>query len=290
MSELTLQQKRAQRREESNVNLDLTTAHLDKGSHNNPEEGYCLMEAVSIYAGEPFSETPDCVPVTLEDFGAYWNDILDDQHRQHLIRLIPKLAYADASNEAEVARVWTTLDWLLFDYLPMWMCEAGLDLAGWPLSTLRPFDMSRYEPIAQTLLDIGSHAFEAKSNASVDLRSVSRKQADAELGHSGWRAAKGLIEINGLTVMADCFDERNRLFDLIDVLDDTAQRVAELAVVNEVSSNLDHKDRLALSAVDQSSLLPLVDQHAAGLRFRLRPACFRLLERLVDVEAPEPSS
>ena len=282
-----LQQQRVQRKKESNVHLDLTTAYLDKGSHNSADEGYCLLEAVSIYAGESFSETPDCVPVTLQGFGTNWNDTLDEMSRQHLIKLIPRLANVDSSSEAEVARVWTTLDWLLFRYLPMWMSEAGLDHRGWPFMTLRPFDLSRYEPITETLLDIAAHAFDSLERVVSDLsvRTALRTKAETELINTGYKVATSLVSLDGLVVMGNHFDDRKRLTRLLDIIGETAQRVAELAIAIELFDQLDGDNPLAL-VTDHPSLLAVVDQHAAPLRFRLRPGALDLLEELIEVEAP----
>jgi hypothetical protein len=288
MSELSrLQQNRVNRQKESNVHLDLTTAHLDKGTHNSANEGYCLLEAVSIYAGESFSETPDCVPVTLQGFGTTWNDTLDEMSRQHLIKLIPRLAHVDSSSEAEVARVWRTLDWLLFSYLPMWARAAGLDDDATLLVGQAPFEMSRYDDITETLLNIAAHAFDSLERVVSDLsvRTALRTKAGTELINTGHNVAKSLVSLDGLVVMGNHFDDRKRLTELLDTIGETAQRVAELAIAVELFDQLDGDDPLA-SVTDHPSLLAVVDQHAAPLRFRLRPGAFDLFEKLIAVEAP----
>ena len=64
---------------------------LEAGSHQSPEEGLCLMEAVAWVAGEPHSDDPACVCSLLRSFGQRLNDSLDDERRQALKPLIPDL-------------------------------------------------------------------------------------------------------------------------------------------------------------------------------------------------------
>lgn len=64
---------------------------LSRGGHNTPEEGACVMEYVSILAGEEFDDFPKCTHPTLARAAQHVNDILEDKHRHLLIPLITKL-------------------------------------------------------------------------------------------------------------------------------------------------------------------------------------------------------
>jgi hypothetical protein len=66
-----------------------TALTLDRGTHDTAEEGACLLELVSLLAGEEFSDAPRCVSPVLANAGRAWNDSLGDEERQRL------LGYAD---------------------------------------------------------------------------------------------------------------------------------------------------------------------------------------------------
>ena len=74
------------------MTLDLTTITLQSGNHDDPTEGHCLLEVVSLFAGEPFGDHPHCVDLVLAEFGRSWNDGLrSDAEREQLKRYIPLL-------------------------------------------------------------------------------------------------------------------------------------------------------------------------------------------------------
>lgn len=64
---------------------------LSAGQHESPLEGACIMEYVSILAGEEFSDTPQCSDRFLTLLAQTVNDVLEDDERQLLVPLIPQL-------------------------------------------------------------------------------------------------------------------------------------------------------------------------------------------------------
>lgn len=65
---------------------------LNKGGHTGPTDGHCLIEVVSMFAGEPFGDEPACVCPALGDFGRSWNDgMRSDEERAQLKQYIPRL-------------------------------------------------------------------------------------------------------------------------------------------------------------------------------------------------------
>lgn len=64
---------------------------LSAGGHENPRHGACVMEYVSILAGEPFSDSPSCTYLPLANAAQRINDALADSERHRLLPLIPKL-------------------------------------------------------------------------------------------------------------------------------------------------------------------------------------------------------
>jgi hypothetical protein len=96
------------------------TIVLERGKHALPEEGMCLMEAVSFVVGEPFSDHPSCVSPFLASFGRSLNDILPDKSRQQLIPLIPWLI-ATGNPEKDQQDGLRCAHWLITHWLPAWL-------------------------------------------------------------------------------------------------------------------------------------------------------------------------
>lgn len=64
---------------------------LSKGAHDDPAEGACIMEYVSLLAGEEFSDTPACTHPVLARAAQVVNDRLPDADRHLLVPLIGRL-------------------------------------------------------------------------------------------------------------------------------------------------------------------------------------------------------
>jgi hypothetical protein len=77
---------------------------LKHGSHADVEKGLCVMEAVAYVAGEPHSDHPKCACPRLTAFAIRINDRVDDDTRQKLKPLIPKLVGTRAGFDTEKKR------------------------------------------------------------------------------------------------------------------------------------------------------------------------------------------
>jgi hypothetical protein len=114
----------------------IRTLHLSAGGHLLSAEGAaCFMEAVSLYAGEEWSDRPKSVSRILRDAGVAFNDFLPDEHRQKLKQYIPKVVGTaterEASEDAERMRKLQAI--LLADIVPLW---TSVD----PVTLLSEFD------------------------------------------------------------------------------------------------------------------------------------------------------
>lgn len=67
---------------------------LRRGRHQDPREGSCLMEYVSVLAGERFSDRPRCTPPVLAWLAQRVNDGVSDTARTELVLRAPLLARA----------------------------------------------------------------------------------------------------------------------------------------------------------------------------------------------------
>lgn len=74
---------------------------LSHGSHHPNTQHACIMELVSMIAGEPWSDQPRCVNPFLRSAAICVNDTLADEHR-HL--LMPLLGRFFGTNKTEVSR------------------------------------------------------------------------------------------------------------------------------------------------------------------------------------------
>ena len=64
---------------------------LSAGAHDSPQEGACVMEYVSLLAGEPWSADPACTHPVLAAMARVVNDELPDKDRHVLIPMINRL-------------------------------------------------------------------------------------------------------------------------------------------------------------------------------------------------------
>jgi len=119
--------------------VDLGSIRLSYGSHKSREEGMCLMEAVAYVAGEPHTDRPKCVCPVLAAFGRAWNDALDDEARNRLLKpFIPRLIGTRSTVEVEYRRTFMATDWAVRVAAPVWLRAAGLDDEAASLEALHP--------------------------------------------------------------------------------------------------------------------------------------------------------
>ena len=116
--------------------LDLNTITLGKGSHDDRDDGVCLLEAVAWWADEEHTDDPRCVSLPLAGFGRRLNDVLPDVRRQELVPLIPSMVGTRADGLDE-QRGYLALDWLIRTYTPAWLDLAGLSAEARALRDLR---------------------------------------------------------------------------------------------------------------------------------------------------------
>jgi hypothetical protein len=119
------------------MTVNLETLHLDHGSHSSPEDGHCLLEVVSMLAGQPFNDHPPCVSPVLRSYGIALNDRWDDTQRQRLLPYAPRMLNT-AGDGHDGARSYLALDWLIRTFAPAWLDLAGLTTPAAELRALAP--------------------------------------------------------------------------------------------------------------------------------------------------------
>jgi hypothetical protein len=95
---------------------------LSSGAHSDPSEGHCLLEVVSMFAGETFSDHPVCVDYVLVEFGRSWNDgMRSDAEREQLKRYIPLLPGTAKGEALSQQRAFMAVDWTIRVNTPAWL-------------------------------------------------------------------------------------------------------------------------------------------------------------------------
>lgn len=78
---------------------------LAAGAHLAPEDGVCLMEYVSILAGRPFTDHPNCTDPLLATLARLVNDACTDGGRDRLLPLAAALARTPPADAIGSARL-----------------------------------------------------------------------------------------------------------------------------------------------------------------------------------------
>src|SRR6266540_3358131 len=181
--------------------VDLDAIRLDRGGHDTRDQGVCLLETISWFAGEEHTDHPPCVSPVLGTFGRSWNDALDDQTRQRLIPFIPRMV-GTASDGADEARAWILTDWLARVCAPAFLRTAGLTEQAQQLEGALPITGSESAALLQGALDLAAAAASAAGAATgvaawaaagaaagAAARAAARAAAGAAARGAAWAAA-----------------------------------------------------------------------------------------------------
>jgi hypothetical protein len=109
--------------------MDLSNIRFGKGQHipsQNPtgDRDMCILEAVALFAGDPWSDDPEGVSPVISAFLRKWNDLLSDEDRDRLLPAsvwVPKLVGTCADSATEERRSNLALDWLVRVYTPAYL-------------------------------------------------------------------------------------------------------------------------------------------------------------------------
>ena len=179
---------------------------LDRGNHAYSGQGHCLLEVVSLFAGEPFSDHPHCVDPVLAAFGRHWNDGLpSNEARARLKRYIPLLPGTKRGKALSMQRSWMAFDWLVRIHLPAW-----LDLVpalSEHAAALRALDPITGEPELVKAMPALERAEKAAIAAEASAGAGAWASAWAAVGASAGVAARAAVTrtcINASKAAGDC--------------------------------------------------------------------------------------
>jgi hypothetical protein len=158
--------------------LDIESLQLGKGSHEGPDDGYCVMEAVAFIAGEPWSDSPQCASPVIAAFLRSYNDSVGDDVRQTLKQYIPRLVGTRGSKELEERRALVATDWLVRIHSPAWLRLAGLTAEAAALETLPEItSMAQIPSIRGTIESAAAAAWAADAAAARDAAWAAARDA-----------------------------------------------------------------------------------------------------------------
>ena len=131
--------------------------HLDHGAHSTPADGMCVMEAVAWITGSDFNDTPDCVSPVIRAFAISWNDGLNDEERNRLLKpLMLDMIGTNTGVDEDLA--WMATDWLVRVQAPVWLRLVGLTDQADQLAGLQPLNADTTPPILPALKAVRSDA------------------------------------------------------------------------------------------------------------------------------------
>jgi hypothetical protein len=114
------------------------TVKLESGVHGPGEGKACVMEVVSMLAGESFTDSPECACPVLSEFARQTNDWMKDDERHLLWPFTTRLAGSKADRETEQKRTYRMADWACREVTPLALEAASKDEAARSLRELAP--------------------------------------------------------------------------------------------------------------------------------------------------------
>jgi hypothetical protein len=166
---------------------------LKSGAHVSFSRGACVMEAVAYVAGEKWGDTPECACPVIGAFMRSWNDSLDDEARNRLLKpLVPRLVGSKATPEIEERRSYMALDWLIRVFTPKWLdMVPALHEHTKALRELEEIaDMAGAAAAGKRVNAAWAAARAAARDAAWDAaRAAARDAAWAAAGDAAWAAA-----------------------------------------------------------------------------------------------------
>ncbi len=169
-----------------------TEITLARGNHAGPEKGGCLLEWAALFADEAWSDHPDSVSPVIGAFGRRWNDDLDDDDRQRLLRFIPKperygpvedggwgsgplITGTNTGAADDERRAWMATDWMVRTYLPAWLRLAKLEDQAVAVESLPELvDAGRWRSSESIVIGVRKDAYAAGAAARDAARDALR--------------------------------------------------------------------------------------------------------------------
>ena len=179
------------------MELNLDEIVLNYGAHGSAEDGHCLLEVVSMFAGEDFGDSPACVDPVLAAFGRSWNDgMRSDAEREQLKQYITRLPGTAKGKDLSQKRGWMAADWFIRVHTAAWLAltptlahHAEAIKATPPITC--PSDLERVQPLLNAAKKDAAAAWDAaRAAAGAAAGDAARDAAWAAARDAAWAAAR----------------------------------------------------------------------------------------------------
>ena len=198
---------------------------LAAGSHLNPAAGACVMEYVSLLAGERFSDTPSCTHPVLAAMAQVVNDRLSNADRPLLVPLIGRLfGTAETGTPLERQQLSVRLAvWCAREVLPLvrpedqQVCATAIDAA----------ETWANNPSAANATTAATSATSAYANANAAYAANATTAAAAYAAAAAAAAAYAHTAF-GIGFLTGLLGEYDRLTGRTDTLPHAAERAQAL--------------------------------------------------------------
>jgi hypothetical protein len=171
------------------------------GTHLSPLDGVCLMEAVSVAAGQRWTDAPDCTHPLLSHLARLVNDASSPEARRQLVDYVPALVGASSDDPAVYPRLAAAcIEYAMRYHSTVWMatlrgvCERQLCRESRPGSAASRFGRA----VACTRRTAFEHGAAPRSVEAVVL-ALSRQHLESKRD----AALRELLEIGLAAVTVD---------------------------------------------------------------------------------------
>lgn len=175
---------------------------LDKGAHDDFDDGHCAMEVVAWLAGLGHTDAPSCASPVLTTFTISLNDSWDEANRQRIKPFLPRMV-GTRGDGLDETRSYLALDWLVRTYTPAWLDLAGLTVEAQALRDLRRIvDRVAAQAAGPVVRDASTKAAAARAAAWDAAWDAARAAA----GDAAWDAAWAALKPTVNTLQASALD------------------------------------------------------------------------------------
>lgn len=155
-------------------------AGLSPGSHVDPLDGMCALEAVAWITRSPWNDAPTCVSPVISAMVRDWNDRLEKPERDRLlVPLIPVLAGSAKHVSIERRRAREAADWRIRTNVPIWLNLAGQPEQAASVAALPHASLGRWDKWIDVLRPIRRMASKRRSSATSAIKAA-EKGADRD--------------------------------------------------------------------------------------------------------------
>jgi hypothetical protein len=247
---------------------------LSKGQHASADAGRCAMEWVSYLAGEPHSDSPQCVSPVLTGFCIRFNDRLNDTDRQQLRPYLARtIGTRDDGRDEE--RFQMCREFLLRRALPLYLDAAGRDQAAAYLRSL-PTVLTAEATLGAIRFARGE-ARDARCQAEARLAD----RLHAELAKRGSTAIDAAIDAATAAATATAAIDATAIAGAATAAAATAA-VADAAAATAAATAA--AASLALRGELRRVIRDKAIERVQAFNQELKPAAFELLDRMLPTE------